>query len=105
MKTIFGILICRKSTRSHRSKNIFTSLMLDIVAPMPSNEIWFIRGESEKPKFGNLFLYQLRSRGLPKCLTRDMENKRVTLKAKVIPWGNGIGADISQCSLIKVEEP
>lgn len=96
MTEITGTLTCHKYARPHHHANLFASLLLDAVRPLPPHTIWTIRVDDDTSPVGDGYrLYRTRSGRLPKSIDPAMEGQTVTVRATLTPWSNGLGGYIA----------
>jgi hypothetical protein len=90
----------RHTYRRLRRGNSIPAILMDFADPLPPFVIWTLsvpdpdgRPSSDDPIPHKL--YRTRSGDLPAALTEDMEGERITVRARVTPWSNGIGGWLS----------
>lgn len=103
MDELTGTLRCDR-WRNLRRGNALVTVMRDIMSPLPDHELWYLHVADDtspvKDDDGNPYrFYKARSGRLPKGIPREMENQEITIKAKVIPWDNGMGGYLERARL------
>lgn len=102
--TITGTLICYKYARHHHKRNLLESLLLDAIKPLPPYTLWVIRVDDESSPIGDeagrYRQYRTKSGRLPKSIGPASEGQTITVKARVTPWSNKLGAYLSDVKLV-----
>ena len=95
-RTVTGTLRCVRTPRHHNGKDWLVVYLKDQANPLPPYEFWYISTDEPSKHRKLTKQIKLKSGRLPKAMDEDMENKKISFTATLVPYHNGLGYYMSK---------
>ena len=102
MSETLNVTVVEYRYRNLRRGSAIGTVLADIMNPLPPRVLWTLEDRDRVDYAGRPLCYRTKSGKLPKRLAEAgvESGDQLTIRGSVTPWGNGLGGDISNVTVL-----